>query len=68
MGLIVVQMLKKPADVCLYSAQVEYLADFWLGISVWICKNMPQEIKHILRLSRLMEYASPEQDSNSGSS
>ena len=34
---------------------------------VWIYTNMPSEIKHILRLSRLMEYASPEQDFNYGS-
>ena len=33
-------------------------------ISVWIFKNMPSEINHILRLSRLMEYASPEHDFN----
>ena len=35
-----------------------------LYISVWICKNIPAEIKHILRLSRLMEYLTPEQDFN----
>ena len=29
---------------------------------------MPSEINHILRLSRLMEYASPEHDFNWGSS
>ena len=33
-------------------------------ISVWIFKNMPSEINHILRLSRLMEYASPAHDFN----
>ena len=33
-------------------------------ISVWICKNIPAEIKHILRLSRLMEYRTPEQNFN----
>ena len=33
-------------------------------ISVWIYKNIPQEIKHILRLCRLMEYPTREQDFN----
>ena len=38
--------------------------DIYKHISVWICKNIPAEIKHILRLSRLMEYRTPEQDFN----
>ena len=32
--------------------------------TLWIRKNIPPEIKHILRLSRLIEYATPEQDFN----